>query len=110
MRPAGVDQHLLDDLGLEQVLEGAVDRGLGHPVVGAAHVREQFVGLKDPVLAQHRVEDQRPLCGELQPLTLKEAAEDRAHRGGLRVCAVDQRLEVVSRAAEAICGILSGPA
>ena len=75
-----IDQDLFDDLRFEQVLERAVDRGLGHAVLGVLHLGQQFVGLEDAFLAEHGVEDKRAFGGELEPLAFEEAPKDRAHR------------------------------
>lgn len=73
-----VEQDALDDAGILEEADGAVDRGLGDAETAGLYGGEKLIGFEEAILADDGVEDAGPFGGVLESLGLELAAEDRA--------------------------------
>jgi len=69
------EHHLLEQPGVEQMLERAVYGGLGNPVIPFAQIQQQFLGLKRPAETLHGVENRQALGGVLELALPEKLAE-----------------------------------
>ncbi len=74
-----VEKNLLQDAGILQVAEGSVDGRAADLVSQSLQAVDELLGLEQPFLAEHRVEDHGALGRELQLLLMQVTAKDRAH-------------------------------
>lgn len=75
-----VEEHALEDPGVEEQAERPVDRRLGDAVARVPHGSHERIGLEEPVGFDDGIEDASPLGRVAQPLALEPAPEDRAQR------------------------------
>ena len=73
-----VEEDALDDAGILEEADGAVDGGLGDAEAPGLDGAQEFLGFKEAILSDNGVEDAGPLRGVLETLGLELAAEDGA--------------------------------
>lgn len=73
-----VEEDALDDAGILQEADGAVDGGLGDSEAAGLAEGEEFIGFEEAIFADDGVEDAGALGGVLEALGLELAAEDGA--------------------------------
>ena len=73
---AAAEEDLLDEAGVEEVLEGAVDGGFGDAVVGFAEGEEEFFGFKGAAEFLDGFEDGEAFGGVLELALVEEVAEN----------------------------------
>jgi len=68
--------HLVEEAGIAEVLEGAVDGGLGDAVSAFAEFEEEFLGLEGASEFLHGLENGGAFGGELEAARAEEIAEN----------------------------------
>ena len=74
-----VDEDALDDAGLGQELERAIDGGLADAEAVGLEAGDDLIGLEQAVEAEDDVEDVGAFGGVLEALAAERSAEDGAH-------------------------------
>jgi hypothetical protein len=84
---SAAEEDLLDEAGVKEVLEGAVDGGFGDAVVGFAEGEEEFLGLEGTAELLDGFENGEAFRGVLQLALMEEVAENmlRGIHGGMMV-------------------------
>src|ERR1017187_5613019 len=73
---AAAEMDLFEQAGVEEMLEGAINRGLGDAVLGFPQFQQQFLGLEGPAKRLHGLEDRQALRGILEAALPEELAEE----------------------------------
>lgn len=73
---AGAEVDLLEEGGVDEVFDGAVDGGFGDAVVGVAEFEEEFFGFEGAAEFLDGVEDGEALGGEFELVLAKKVAKE----------------------------------
>lgn len=75
-----VEEDLLEDAGVLEMVEGAIDRSAAHTLSEVFDLADELLGLKKAFFAESHIEDHGAFGGELEFLIVQVTAEDRAER------------------------------